>query len=557
VRTRPRALLPLTVTAALLVGLGAATVAWLGRNPFADGYQNEYLHVGNAFDLWDALRARDLWHLRYYVAHAYWPPLFYAAPWPLLALLGRGRDALVLANLAWLGLALWAVHGLAERRSAGAVGMVLLGLSPGVFGTLVRYEPCVAQVACLGWALLALHRSRGFARPGWSLACGLAVATGMLTDRLGVVPFLALPALLALLPEPAPAAPAARLRVPPASAVVLPEPPRWRLPWKGLLLAALPVLLLAGPWYAQWFAHQAAEVGSQLAAGEIDSAGAHTEPTRGRRWAWYALVLLDSQAGPVLGGWMALAAAQALAARLRTFGAWRRPGAAGLALAAVVSGGFLFTLVQKKQVFYTMPLLLPLAVLGGGLVARLGALRAPAVFLLAGAGLAQFAARTWGLGHPALATLAGPDPLPAAWVQPRHTVARPPTGAVFPSAALAEILPDPRGHLVVYSDRPAWYEGFLSLRLRELYPGVPIHGVRGDPAGSYEWFRVADGFLYVGAGAAWPTGEAIETALREDHYDLSAVPPVAELIAEQRGRWDPAADWTLGDGAHAVLWVRR
>ncbi|MFH1463548.1 MAG: hypothetical protein ABIO70_04105, partial [Pseudomonadota bacterium] len=238
-RTRLHALLPLAVGSALLIGLGIGTLAWLGRNPFADGTQNEYLHVGNALDLWDALRARDLWHLRYYVAHAYWPPGFYAAPWPLLALLGRGRDALVLANLAWLALALVAAYGLAERRAGGIAAMLFLGLSPGIFGPLVRYEPTLAQAACLGWSLFALHRSQGLTRPGWSFAAGLAVAAGLLTDRLGVLPFLALPGLLALLPAAAPAAPATRVRIPPDASAALPEAPRWRLPWRGLLLAAL------------------------------------------------------------------------------------------------------------------------------------------------------------------------------------------------------------------------------------------------------------------------------------------------------------------------------
>ena len=197
-----------------MLALGAGTIAWLGRNPFPDGYQNEYIHVGNAFDLWDALVARDTWHLRYYVAHAYWPPLFYAATWPLQGLLERSRDALVLTNLIWLGMALGCTYHLARGRVAGIAAMLLLALSPGLFGTLVRYEPNIAQLACLALALLALDRSQGFTRVGWSMLAGLGLAMGLLTDRLGTAPFLALPMVLALLPAAAPTPPADETRVP-------------------------------------------------------------------------------------------------------------------------------------------------------------------------------------------------------------------------------------------------------------------------------------------------------------------------------------------------------
>jgi hypothetical protein len=558
VHTRLRALLPLAVGSALLIGLGIGTLVWLGRNPFADGTQNEYLHVGNAFDLWDALRARDLWHLRYYVAHAYWPPGFYAAPWPLLALLGRGRDPLVLTNLAWLALALAAVHGLAERRRAGIAAMLLLALSPGVFGPLVRFEPSVAQAACLGWALLALHRSRGLTRLGWSFAAGLALALGLITDRLGVAPFAALPGLLVLLPAPPPPAPTARVRIPPDAAASLPEALRWHLPWRGLLLYALPVLALAGPWYLQWFFSQAAEVGSQLAAGEIDSAGAHTEVATalGHRWAYYPLVLLDSQAGPVLGAWMLGSLAIAALRRLRALGSGRRPEAEGLALAAALSGLLLLSAVQKKQVFYTLPLLVPLAVLGGNLAARAGVLRAPLVFGLALAGLAQYGGRLWGYLPPHAQAWAGADPLPAAWVEPRHTLARPPSDDPFPLEPLKAALGVPGGRLILFSDFPVYYEGFLSLTLREMYPGVPVHGLRGDPAGTYEWFRTADAFLCVSESSAWPDQARLDQALKDDHYDLAAIPPVTELVVRQEDRWEIAATWPLAS-ATATVWKRK
>jgi hypothetical protein len=544
-----------------MLALGGGTIAWLGRNPFPDGYQNEYIHVGNAFDLFDALIRWDTWHLRYYVAHAYWPPLFYAATWPLQALLERGRDALVLTNLLWLGLALVCTHLLARGRVAGIAAMVLLALSPGLFGTLVRYEPNIAQLACLALALLALDRSRGFTGVGWSAIAGLGLAMGLLTDRLGTAPFLALPMALAMLPPPPTPPPAQRVRIPPGAAAALPGAPRWRLPWKGLLACGLVVLVLAGPWYLQWLDSQVEEVFSQLTAGEIDSAGDLTEqPDKlGPRWLYYPLVLLDSQAGPVLGAWMLLALGAALWRGFRARSAMlRRPGVDGLLLASVGLGWLVFSAIQKKQVFYTLPLILPLAVLGGRLVGRCGFARLPLLLMLLAAGLHQYGWRLWDRGSPTLRSLGSPDPIPLSWVYPRHTVARAPSDIPLPLPAITDAIGGCEHRLMIFSDHHAYYEGFLNLALREAYPGCGVHGLRGDPQGSYEWFRVAEGFLVVHDGPAgvWPTQRIIEAALSSDHYDPDELPPVAEMVEQHAEAWMEAERWELTDGATATLWTR-
>ncbi len=560
-RTRLRALLPLLVWSGLVLGLGVGTIAWLGRNPFPDGYQNEYIHVGNAFDLFDALIRWDTWHLRYYVAHAYWPPLFYGATWPLQGLWERSRDALVLTNLAWLGIALACAYHLARGRIAGIAAMLLLALSPALFGTLVRYEPNIAQLACLGLTLLALDRSRGLHHPRWSLVAGLGLAAGLLTDRLGTAPFVALPALLVLLPAAAPRAPSERVRIPPGASASLPEAPRWRLPWKGVLAAALVIIVLAGPWYLQWFDSQLQEVSSQLAAGEIDAAGDQTErPDQlGPRWLYYPLVLLDSQSGPVLGLWMLAALGAAVWRGIRRgAGPLRRPGIDGLLVASVAAGWLLFTIVQKKQVFYTLPLILPLAVLGGRLLARCGAARVPLLLLLLAAGLHQYGWRLWDKGSPSLATLGRPDPIPLSWVYPRHTMARAPSDLTLPLGEIAGAIGGCEHKLVVFSDHHAYYEGFVNLALRETWPECGVHGLRGDPNGTYEWFRVAEAFLVIQQGGAgrWPSQARMEAALESDHYTLDEIPPVVEMIVHHREAWEEVERWSLDDGATATLWMR-
>jgi hypothetical protein len=561
VRTRLRALLPIIVWTGLMLALGAGTIAWLGRNPFPDGYQNEYIHVGNAFDLFDALIRWDTWHLRYYVAHAYWPPLFYGATWPLQALWERSRDAMVLTNLAWLALALACTYQLARGRRAGIAAMLLLACSPGLFGTLVRYEPNIAQLGCLGLSLLALDRSQGLRHLRWSALAGLGLAGGLLTDRLGIAPFLALPMLLVMLPAAAPSPPTERVRIPRGATAALPSAPRWRLPWKGLLALALVVLVLAGPWYLQWFQNQLQEVSSQLTAGEIDAAGDLTEqPAQlGPRWLYYPLVLLDSQAGPVLGAWMLLGLGAALLRAWRKgTSLLRRPDVDGLLVACILAGWLLFTAVQKKQVFYTLPLILPFSVLGGRLLARCGVLRAPMLLLLLAAGLHQYGWRLWDRGSDTLASLGQPDPIPLSWVYPRHTMARAPSEVDLPMAELLEGIDGCEHKLVVFSDHHAYYEGFLSLTLRQAYADCEIHGLRGDPNGTYEWFRTAEAFLVIREGRAgrWPDRASMEAALESDHYSLEDLPPVIEMIVHHQEAWIEAGRWRLDQGATATLWKR-
>ena len=44
---------------ALVAVLGVETLLWLDANQLPDGYQNEYLHVGNAMDVWGEVIDRD------------------------------------------------------------------------------------------------------------------------------------------------------------------------------------------------------------------------------------------------------------------------------------------------------------------------------------------------------------------------------------------------------------------------------------------------------------------------------------------------------------------
>ncbi len=479
---------------------------WLGANPLPDGYQNEYLHIGNALDLWGALLRRDVWHLRWYMYTGYWPWGFYAVPWPLMALLGPGRLALVGGNLVHLAVLLAAMVSLA-RRTGASLAPVLLVLCPGVFGSLVRYEPNLAVIAWTAAGLAFLVRSQGL-RSRWDvIGYGLCFGAGLMLDRLTVLFFLA-PAVLPLL---------------------------WgadRRAWRNLVLGLSGTVLLSAAYYREFFIRHTAELLSQAPVGEIDSAGAVTVGGGLLDALYYPLVLLDSQAGPLIGGlmlWGAVGAGREL---------WRdrsRARTAGVMLAAVIPATIFFTLIAKKQVYYTLPALAPLAVLAGrGRVAWIGVLGGAWSWLAVGVG----------------AVPGGPW-MPIDWVAPRHLLARPPSGQDWPLDEAAAALSDGAGGVLVFSEDPTLFEGFLTLAVRESWPERVVRGVTLDPIGSYEALPGLDAVVWVGApGGAWPTASRIRSELLTDHYDLSALPDLGGAIEAarsgfvERGRW-PAGDMEL------------
>ena len=182
-----------------IVWLSAAAylVWWVSTNTLPDGFQNEYLLVGNAMDLWGALTTADIWHLRWYMYTGYWPWGLYAAPWPFMAIMGPTHLAMVLGNMIHLGVLLVAVNHM-TRQLGGRWGALLVLLCPGVFGTLVRFEPNLAAIAWTAAGLAALTSSRGLQQRRWVWLYGACLGIGLMMDRLSVAFFL-LPALLPLL----------------------------------------------------------------------------------------------------------------------------------------------------------------------------------------------------------------------------------------------------------------------------------------------------------------------------------------------------------------------
>ena len=304
-----------------LLWLAAATWTgwWLMGNPLPDGYQNEYLHVGNAFDLWGAFLHGDSWHIRWYLFSNYWPEGMALFSFPFLWVEGflfgtQSHEALVAGNLVHLGVMLWAVRSLGGPFRGALLAPVLLLLCPGVFGSLVRFEPNLADIAWTAAGLAFLLRRGGLRRRWDVIGFGAAVGIGLMLDRLTVAIFL-IPALIPYLRGADRAA------------------------WRNLGLAAGTVLLFSGWYYWEFFHRHTEELLSQAPVGEIDSAGQVTAPRGLWSWVYYPLALLDSQAGPVVGALMLLGLASPRSRERDTL-LWSVGGATAL-----------FTLIAKKQVF--------------------------------------------------------------------------------------------------------------------------------------------------------------------------------------------------------------
>ena len=453
--------------------------------------------------------------LRYYGAANYWPPGFYVAPWPAFAVLGPTHAAMVLTNLLHLALLGWSTVALGTAVSGPRTGLMALGLLPlypSVFGNLVRYEPSLALMAWVTFAALCVLRSEELTRPRWSLGFALACCAGLMMDRLSFGFFLVWPVLLCL---------------------------RRRESWTWVGMSVAVVALLTGWWHWNFVELHLSEVVSQQSVGEIDSTGTLTQEDAKAPLLYYALILVDSQAG-LAPGLLGLASLLLLRRSSRV--------PAVVVLGSVAA----FTLITKKQAFYTLPMLGCLAVLSAdALRGRWGPVVYGVVLVL---GLDQHAARLWDRGL--LPAVLNRPALPEAWVLPRHPQALPPRRAGLPLDAVASACPDV-GQTVVFSDDSTWFEGFVVLGLRERNWPRTARGLIGDPSGTYEWFEEADCFVHVtDAANRWPATEPMEAALRLHNYAVEELPPAIEVMQADRLNWREVQSWPLSEGGRVTVWGR-
>ena len=306
---------------------------WTGQNPLPDGYQNEFLHVGNTFDLYEALVELDWWHVRWYAYTSYWPWGFYAVPMVFLIPFGKSIQLLVLSNLLYLAVLMWSMICLGERFKS-PLAVYLLLLTPAVFGASTRFEPNFANVSMTALGLLCLVESNFFQNRKWSIAWGLVFGTALMLDRLTVLFYLG-----------------------PACLYVFTKV-KWRERHirRGILYSFILFLGCTIAYYREFFIRHSNELLSQAPVGEIDSAGTLLTSINPVPSMYYVLSLLDSQAGWAIGLLMLAGVFYAIKTRKEQ---------EVLLLSATLPGVLFFTLVAKKQVYYTFPMLVPLALLAG------------------------------------------------------------------------------------------------------------------------------------------------------------------------------------------------
>ncbi len=435
---------------------------------------------------------------------------------------------LLVGATAWLGLRL-------RDPPTAAVAGTLLALSPAVFGNARRYEPNVALAALVAAAaaFLVVHRGPG-ERRRWILL-GLLFGLGMLADRLIFGIYLA-PVVVVLLVQALRREPAERRKL--------------LLRWAGVGGVAL---LVSGYYYFRWFAGHVGEVLSQL-QGEIASSGEATSsfpPWTLRGLLYYPLSWLDCQLGLVLG------LATLAGVGLYVFRGRRdvEPESRLLLEAWLFGGLVLITLVSKKQPFYSIPLLAPLA-----LVAAIGwrslpgsaAVRGAVAAVLLAAGVHQLLFLTGDSGliptPGRWAWLAGASPLPPSWLDSEYTQAAPPHAwglRVDEAAALCDErrTASSRPYVLVFSDAHTAPEYQLLPALRLELDTLLVEGFLVSGPAVREHAPKAACLVYVTDGdELWPSASQLTATWEQWGV---GVPDAAllEVLRSLGESAEPLASW--------------
>jgi fucose 4-O-acetylase-like acetyltransferase len=306
---------------------------WIATQELPTGTRDEFFVVAETFDIAWQLQNLPLSQLGVYpllIAKSYYPPLC-RLPGVAALLSGGDYDAMIMAQWWWVPILAVATFVAARTvlSSWGSVAAVALLLAaPGVHDTFHRYEPNLGSMAMAACVLAAWLHSRNLRNVRASLLAGLFLGMGMLTDRLGVLPFVLVPLVVSVTRSTAK-----------------------RESLKGLAVLTLAVLAVAGWWYFDFFARFADELLPQFLGGEISADGSELEhrPPFMLWWSHYLVLWPDSQLG-LVGGSLALIGLGWMMTR-------RAEPAACSILWWLIPGLVLFSLIQKRQPFYTLGLL--------------------------------------------------------------------------------------------------------------------------------------------------------------------------------------------------------
>ena len=306
---------------------------WISIQELPTGTRDEFFVVAETFDIAWQLQNVPFSQLAVYpllIAKSYYPPLC-RLPGVAALLSGGDYDTMIMAQWWWVpvlavGTFIAARTVLSSWSSVAAVTLLLA--APGVHDTFHRYEPNLGSMAMAACVLAAWLYSRDLRNLRASLLAGLFLGMGMLTDRLGVLPFVLVPLAVSVTGSTA-----------------------RRESLKGLGILLLAAIAVAGWWYFDFFERFAHELLPQFSGGEISALGSELEdrPPFMLWWSHYLLLWPDSQLG-LVGGCLALIGLVRMTSR-------RDQPAARSILWWLLPSLVLFSLIQKRQPFYTLGLL--------------------------------------------------------------------------------------------------------------------------------------------------------------------------------------------------------
>ena len=494
---------PWLVLAALWALLAAVTVVWVSvdRRPPEWDHAN---HLERALQCYRILAEPGHDRLREILeASSFYPPVAICAAgllyfvFPVVPLTAQA------VMLGFLGVALASVFVLGRRlwdAEAGLLAAFFLGTAPFVVFSLTNFQVDLPLAAMVALALHALVSTEGFARPGWSIGCGVILGLGMLTKPTfaGYV----LPPLLWTLWQALRSRDRRRLG---HLALALGIAGALALPWYGPRLVSFPLEILNRSF------KQAAESG-------------HAETLTGAALSFYPRVFQ-----PQFG---------ILAGLVFAWGVWtlRRDRQSRVFLwAATLVPLVMFSLIQNKNLRYTLPIL-PAAALvaAGGLRALPASWRRGVTAACLALGVLQVSMAAFAVPRPPWLPLFltpvvfSHEPSPADWQHDRiladlarATGGRPATVAVVPNFNFLSV---------------------STLRYEAARRGLPLRILRG-----WDGAPIGVDFAVLKTGSQGPSF-AIEKSLRimkafaEDPYLGSAFPVIAE--------------YPLPDGSRASLRAR-
>jgi len=499
----------------LLAGVGslfaalASNLWWLQRNELPDGFQNEYEHVYTLTEVYFRIRDVSLTDAWSSLWDGYYPPLNSLVGSLGMALFGASLDTAVGSLLVFFLLLAVATVVVARRTSGpngAGLALILVSLYPGLYGNARRFEPNITLAAMLALAVGWLLLNPGLRRRRDAVLLGAICGLGMLADRVVFAVYFA-PVVLAV------------------AYSAWAKGSGLRQPLKRWLLIGAVALGFCAYYYLRFFEGHLSEITTQL-GGEITSEGDQTlshPPWTLLGLFYYPISWLDAQMGLTLGTVSLLGLLMYL---------WR--GRAGLALdqrrileAWLFGGLFIITVVGKKQAFYSLPLLAPVAIVAARgwyavLRGRLG--RGFLIVLVFGLGMYQLALQTFGpddVPTPGKwSLLAGVSPLPPNLLGSEYTMAAAPDPQGLRLETFAEECKTHQGQLkesgdelpyvVVFSDSHRAYEGQVMPTVRLAMDSLLVEGVLMNGHAVEENGDRAACFLYLtDSDEVWPAASEV------------------------------------------------